>query len=317
MSDELYLEVGIGTRMRRLIETLTNGMERVYGEQGIEFRTGHFYALYAIVERGPLTINQIAELAGFSHSAVSQTIKKLVSMDILETRPTDDGRQKGVHLTENGRRVVEILTPTWDAVEAVVKDAINESGVDFLAAITGVENAFRRKSVYDRLQEKLFAPRAQNRFEITPYDKQWRKAFRDLNVWWLKEYFRVEPIDEVVLGDPEAKILDKGGEIFFAVVDGQAVGTVAMSLLSPGRFELTKLGVDPRVQQGGMGRALCEKVIERFKARGGQTLFLETNTKLTPAIALYDKLGFVEKPNPNPNSPYERSNYYMEWEIAA
>ncbi len=312
MGNELYFELGLGTRMRRLIETLTNGMEKVYAEAGIEFRTGHFYALYAIVERGPLTINEIASLAGFSHSAVSQTIKKLVGLGIFETRATDDGRQKRVHLTDHGVRVVEKLKPTWMAVEAVVKDAVAESGIDLLGAIAGVEQAFRRKSVYDRLQEKLYAPQSHARFELVPYDARWRQAFHELNIWWLKEYFAVEPVDETMLSDPEGTILDKGGEIYFAIVGGEAVGTVAMKLDKPGRFELTKLGVDPRVQQGGMGRALCEKVIERFQARAGTLLFLETNTVLTPAIKLYEKLDFVEKPSPH-SSPYRRSNYYMEW----
>ena len=292
MSDELYLEVGLGTRMRRLIELLTNDMERVYAEQGIEFRTGHFYALYAIVERGPLTINEIAALAGFSHSAVSQTIKKLVAMDVFETRPTDDGRKKRVHLTPHGERVSERLRPTWVAIEAVVKDAIKEGGVDFLAAITGVENAFRRVSVYDRLQEKLLSPKSQARFEILPYHDRWRQAFHDLNIWWMEKFFKVEPIDEQILSDPEGEILDHGGEIFFAVVDQKAVGAVAMKLVEPGVFELTKLGVDQRVQQGGMGKALCLEVIERFQARGGKRLFLETNTVLTPAIKLYEKNWF-------------------------
>lgn len=313
MDTEIYLELGLGTRMRRLIEMLTNGMEKVYSEQGIEFRTGHFYALYAVVERGPLTINEIAELAGFSHSAVSQSIKRLVALDIFETRPMEDGRQKSVHLTENGVRVVEKLRPTWNAVEAVVKDAVKEGGVDFLAAITGVENAFRRKSVYARLQEKLIAPKAQVRFEILPYDVRWREDFRDLNLWWLEKYFRVEEIDKRILGDPEGDILAHGGEIYFAVVDGKAVGTVAMKLHEPGVFELTKLGVDPRVQQGGMGKALCQKIIDRFLARGGDKLFLETNTILTPAIKLYEVLNFKELPFPT-ESPYERANYYMEWQ---
>jgi ribosomal protein S18 acetylase RimI-like enzyme len=77
-------------------------------------------------------------------------------------------------------------------------------------------------------------------------------------------------------------------------------------------FELTKLAVDPDVRKGGVGRALCEKVIERFQARGGTLLYLETNTLLENAIRLYKKLGFKELPNPI-DSPYERSNYYMEW----
>lgn len=313
MSNELYFEVGIGTRMRRLIELLTNGMEKVYAEQDIEFRTGHFYALYAVVERGPLTINEIAGLAGFSQSAVSQTVKRLVALDILEARPTEDARQKCIHLTENGQRMVEKLRPTWTAIEAVVKDAIKEGGVDFLAAISGMEKAFRRQSVYDRLRAKMSTPLKKAQFDILPYHVRWRDEFKNLNLWWMEKYFRVEPVDEQILSDPEGDILDHGGEIFFAVADDKALGTVALKNHGGGVFELTKLGVTPEVQQGGLGRALCETVIERFTARGGKTLFLETNTVLTPAITLYEKLGFVERPFPT-ESPYERANYYMEWE---
>ena len=313
MAEELYLELGLGTRMRRLIELLTNDMERIYAEEGIEFRSGHFYALYAVVERGPLTINEIASLAGFSQSAVSQTIKKLISMDVLETRPTDDARQKSVCLTPHGERVVEKLRPTWVAIEAVVKDAIKEGGVDFVAAITGIETAFRRVSVYDRLREKLAAPKARQPFEIVPYHTRWRQAFYDLNIWWMEKYFEVEPIDTQILSDPEGEVLDHGGEIFFAVIGDKPVGTVAMKYVKPGVFELTKLGVDASVHQGGMGQALCEAVIERFKARGGKTLFLETNTILTPAIRLYEKIGFKQLPFPT-QSPYVRADYYMEWQ---
>ena len=147
---------------------------------------------------------------------------------------------------------------------------------------------------------------------IEPWDPAHAVAFRDLNVWWLERWFEVEPIDLEVLGDPEGTLLAHGGEIWFAVADGRAVGTCALKDHGHGRFELTKLGVDPSVHGGGMGQALSERIIERFVARAGRVLFLETNTVLTPAIRLYEKLGFVELPNPVP-SPYERSNYYMEW----
>lgn len=312
MENELYFEMGLGTRMRRLIETISTGMERVYGEAGVNIRTGHFYALYAVAERGPLTINAIANLAGFSHSAVSQTIKKLVATGLVEARATEDGRQKQIALTDHGTHMVARMRPLWAAADSMVKDACRETGVDIIGAITGVEAAFARCSVYDRLQEKLVGSPCPS-FTVEEYHDRWQKAFYDLNIWWLRDYFKVEPIDERVLSDPENQILAKGGEIFFAVSGGTAVGAVAMKRERAGVFELTKLGVDPAVQKGGMGRALCERVIERFQARGGITLFLETSTVLEPAIKLYWKLGFIEKPNPV-ESPYERSNYYMEWQ---
>lgn len=311
MENELYFELGLGTRMRRLIETISTDMERVYSESGIKLRTGHFYALYAVAERGPLTINAIANLAGFSHSAVSQTIKKLVASGVVETRATDDGRQKAIALTEQGTQTVARMRPIWDAAESMVKDACEETNVNIIGAIAGIETAFNRCSVYDRLQEKLIGAPCPS-FTIEGYDDHWRQAFYDLNVWWLREYFKVEPIDERVLSDPENQILANGGEIFFAISGGKAVGAIAMKRAREGVFELTKLGVDPAVQKGGMGKALSKKVIERFQARGGKCLFLETSTVLEPAIKLYWKLGFIEKPNPV-ESPYERSNYYMEW----
>ena len=150
-------------------------------------------------------------------------------------------------------------------------------------------------------------------YKIVPYDVQHKDMFRDLNYWWLQKYFHIEPIDRDVLSNPEDFILSKGGEIYFAVSNGTVLGTVAMKSDGGGVFELTKLAVIPDGQGGGIRRALCETVISRFNARDGVLLYLETNTVLAPAISLYKKLNFVEKPLTKP-TPYERANYYMEWE---
>jgi len=311
-SKELFFELGLGTRMRRLVETLSTDVERLYAEAGMAFKTSYFYVVYALAERGPMPSGDIARLAGFSHSAVSQTIKKLIRLGYLEARPGDDARQKVIGFTRKGDEIVKRSAPLWAALDGSIKEAIKESGADILSGIAGLEASLGHKSLYARASQKLAAgqPAA---FTIEPFDVKYRQAFYDLNVYWLKKFFVVEPIDETILSDPEGQILAKGGEIFFAVQDGRAVGTVALKPTSEGVFELTKLGVDPTAQGGGMGQALCEEVIRRFEARGGGLLFLETNTTLTPAIRLYEKLNFVVKEPPTP-SPYERANYYMEWE---
>ncbi len=313
--DEIFFELGIGTRMRRLYERMSADADRIYEEAGINIRVSHFYVIYALSVRGSMPISEIARLAGFSHSAVSQTVKRLIGQGIVETTATEDGRQKLVNLTAAGETLVKDVQPFWKGLEASVLEAQGEAGVNLLAALDGLESALDRKSMYDRLKEQQ-ARNVKPSFEIVPYDVAYRQAFYDLNVAWVKQYFKVEPIDEKVLSDPEGTILDKGGEIFFAVADGKAVGAVAMKAEGDGRFELTKLGVDPNVRQGGIGRALCIEVINRFQARGGKTLYLETNTVLEPAIRLYHRIGFKEMEPPVP-SPYERANYYMEWRAAS
>ena len=314
MQDEIFFELGIGTRFRRILETMTSDADRLYVERGLDFRVSYFYPIYALHVRGPMPISEIAKLAGFSHSAVSQTLKKLTDKGILEMARGADGRQKTVSLTNAGKQLVEEITPYWQALGRSVTDISRESGVDLLAGLTALEEGFAKTSFYNRTTENLRLDKpAAPAFRVENFDAKYRQAFYDLNLWWVQKYFKVEPIDEQQLSNPEDTILGKGGEIYFAVQDGKAVGAVALKCEDDGVYELTKLGVDPEVQQGGMGRALCEKVIERFKARGGKTLFLETNTKLKPAIKLYWDLGFVELQPATP-SPYERANYYMEWQ---
>lgn len=307
---EIYFELGIGTRMRRLQEMLTADADRIYEEAGVKFRVSYFYAMYALAERGSMAIGEIARLAGFSHSAVSQTVKRMAAEGLLETTAMDDGRQKCVQLTAEGKALVDKVRPIWEDLAAINTEA---GASKLLAGIDAIEAAYAEKSLYDRVKERQAARRGVPQpFELVPYHTRYAKAFYDLNSWWVEKYFKMEPIDEAVLSDPETHILSKGGEIYFTLIDGNPVGTVAMKLQSPGVYELTKLGVDPDVQHGGMGKALCEKVIERFEARGGKTLYLETNTKLVPAIRLYEKLNFRKMDPPEP-SPYERANHYMEW----
>jgi len=308
--NEIFFELGIGTRMRRLQEQLTADADRIYEEAGLKFRVSYFYAIYALAEHGSMPIGEIARLAGFSHSAVSQTVKRMIKEGLVETTAMDDGRQKCVQLTAAGKALVDEVRPFWLDLEAVNTEA---GASKLLAGINAMESTYAKKSLYERVKERQAARQtAKPDFELVPYDIRFKQAFYDLNSWWVEKYFKMEPIDETVLSDPEGHILSKGGEIYFTLIGGKPVGTVAMKLQAPGVYELTKLGVDPTVQQGGMGRALCEKVIERFCARGGKTLYLETNTRLTPAIRLYEKLNFKKLEPPVP-SPYERANHYMEW----
>ncbi|WP_418603810.1 GNAT family N-acetyltransferase [Hwangdonia sp.] len=148
--------------------------------------------------------------------------------------------------------------------------------------------------------------------KIIPFDKTYAKDFYELNIEWLKTYFYVEPFDEAVLSHPETHIIDKGGHIFFAKLDNEIVGTVAlMPLGNKGLFELTKMAVSPKHRGFKIGQQLMQYCIDFAKSIGLPKLILYSNTKLENAIYIYRKYGFVEIPV-EPNSPYKRSNIKME-----
>lgn len=98
-----------------------------------------------------------------------------------------------------------------------------------------------------------------------------------------------------------------------ASYQSEIVGTVALKLVTPGIYELTKMAVNEKYQGKKIGRALAEAAISRAKNSGGKKIILYSNTILLPAIALYNNLGFREIPV---DGPYKRTNIKMELKIA-
>jgi putative acetyltransferase len=146
--------------------------------------------------------------------------------------------------------------------------------------------------------------------EFEPGDEA---AFRRLNEEWITRYFVIEPKDEYTLANPQTTILDHGGRIFFAMREGEAVGCCALIAMGPGEFEVAKMAVQESQRGAGIGRRLLERVIEEARTVGVQRLYLETNKKLTPAIRLYESLGFQHiPPEKAVPSPYARANVPME-----
>lgn len=113
---------------------------------------------------------------------------------------------------------------------------------------------------------------------------------------WLEKYFVAEPYDVEVLSNPEKYILEKGGNIYFVAEEGIPKGAVALMNNEYGELELTKMGVDESAQRKGYGNLLIQHCIQKAREIGVKDLILYSNTKLSPAIHLYKKFGFVEVP---------------------
>ncbi len=153
---------------------------------------------------------------------------------------------------------------------------------------------------------------ARPRASIVEFRPELAGAFRDLNVEWLEKHFRVEPIDRLILDEPEERIIATGGLILFAELQGEIVGTVALKHHGGGVYELTKMAVTPRRRGAGIGRDLLAACLERYRRMGGNRLYLESHSSLLPALALYASAGFVRMDPPAP-SVYGRADVYMRY----
>ena len=146
---------------------------------------------------------------------------------------------------------------------------------------------------------------------IVPYRDDLAPAFAALNEAWIQELFTLEEPDRKVLRNPRAAIVDPGGQIFFALDGDAVVGTAAGIRVAPTRFELAKMAVAPSHRGQGLGRLLGQAVIDHARLAGADSVFLVTNSALQTAIRLYQRLGFVRAPLPQP-SEYARADVYME-----
>ena len=147
--------------------------------------------------------------------------------------------------------------------------------------------------------------------EIVSFRRELAPAFQRLNLDWIERLFAVEEADRKVLGDPERAIVAGGGEIFFAMDGGVPIGTVAMILASPKRYELAKMAVAASHQGRGIGEQLGAAGIAFAREAGAETVFLRTNSRLANAIRLYERLGFRHAPDLDPPE-YARADVYME-----
>jgi GNAT superfamily N-acetyltransferase len=146
--------------------------------------------------------------------------------------------------------------------------------------------------------------------EFQPGDEA---SFRTLNEEWITRYFRIEAREKQVLADPKGTILDVGGKIFFAIAGDRCVGCCALRRLSDREYEVAKMAVTPAFQGMGVGRKLLLAVLEAGRKLEARRLYLETNHILTPAIRLYESVGFKHIPPLRITpSDYARADVYME-----
>jgi GNAT superfamily N-acetyltransferase len=146
--------------------------------------------------------------------------------------------------------------------------------------------------------------------EIIPWRPELRDHFERVNRVWLESFDLLEDRDVVYLQRPEDMILAGGGEIFFAVTGDRVIGTCAAIRKSAAEIELAKLGVMPEAQGQGVGRRLCEAVIELARRSGATHVVLTSNHKLTSALRLYRALGFHDAPLPE-QMPWATVDVYM------
>jgi len=132
--------------------------------------------------------------------------------------------------------------------------------------------------------------------KIVPFHKKYSSTFYHLNKIWIEESFSLEESDKFDLLDPEKSIINKGGEIFFVLIENKPIATAAMIPIKSDTYELAKMTVDAKYRGNGIANKLMDKCILFAEEKEAKEIILITNDTLVIARNLYDKYGFKEVP---------------------
>jgi len=140
--------------------------------------------------------------------------------------------------------------------------------------------------------------------------------FAALNAAWIEDMHHLEESDKLMAAHPE--IYTQNGNHVFTVHLGDEVagdevaGACALKKHEDGRYELTKMAVDPKFQGQGIGQHIMSAVESYAKTELGlDYLFLLSNTRNEAALRLYARNGWTVN-HEGPHPVYARANIGME-----
>jgi DNA-binding MarR family transcriptional regulator len=144
-----------GSRLKRLGDLFINDVSAVYKAHNIPFDASWFPVFYILSRKNEVSIKDIADELGTSHSAASQMVSNLEEKGLVKTSTSaEDGRRKVVSFTAKGNKLLQKIRPVWEALEQAMHQlaAETEHGDQLLNSLTNIENNIQQHSLFNRVE---------------------------------------------------------------------------------------------------------------------------------------------------------------------
>lgn len=158
MIEDVVKELGhlsLGTRLKRIAETLQSQTQVVLAAHGFQQPVAHFPLLAALDRLGPLSVGDLSLAVGVSQPVVTRSLRGLEDEGLVQSATsTEDRRVRRVGLSRKGRALVQrAQKQAWPAIEAAVAQACSGLKGDLLAQLAALERALADKPLQLRALE--------------------------------------------------------------------------------------------------------------------------------------------------------------------
>lgn len=142
----------LGTQLRHLIELLDSAVERSYENLDPSYRPRYTPVMRVLMQDGVATISEIAQAAGISQPAVTQTVARMTEADLVSVTASEtDARQRIVQLTKKGKRLAPRLTQCWEATALAARSLEADMQVPLGRVLEDAIQALEKQSYDERI----------------------------------------------------------------------------------------------------------------------------------------------------------------------
>jgi DNA-binding MarR family transcriptional regulator len=143
--------LALGTRLKRIGESLQSQAQVLIDEQGFDLPSGHFPLLAALQRLGALNVGELALAVGVSQPAISRTLQLLKLQGLIQNEASLDRRSRAVTLSVKGRRMVaKAKQSLWPQIEAAVAEICAGPPDSLLGQLDKIEAALSAEPLHSR-----------------------------------------------------------------------------------------------------------------------------------------------------------------------
>jgi DNA-binding MarR family transcriptional regulator/GNAT superfamily N-acetyltransferase len=242
--------------------------------------------LFELGHRDNLMASDLCRELGLDPGYLSRILARLEQQGLLEKiRPENDGRQRLLRLTQEGRNAFSLLDQrSRDEVSEMLNDLSEEEQQRLLKAMQTIESVLTKGLKYS---EPFFLRSHE------PGDMGW--VTHRHGVLYAQEYGwdeRFEALVAQIVADFINHYNPARERCWIAEMNGEIVGSVFVVQSSETVAKLRLLLVEPKARGLGLGTRLVEECIRFARRRGYQKLVLWTQSVLVEARHIYAKTGF-------------------------
>jgi DNA-binding MarR family transcriptional regulator len=143
---------GLGTQLRHLLELLDGAVHESYAQAGLGYRPRYTPVMRALIDQGACSVCEIAQAAGITQPAATQTVALMVRDGLVEMRQAEhDARVRLLRLTRKGSRLVPRLQTCWRATEVAARSLDNEMTTPLSEALAEAIHLLNARPFGDRI----------------------------------------------------------------------------------------------------------------------------------------------------------------------